>query len=141
MIDINYTLLIQAVIFIIFVFLINQFLFRPVVRLLEKRKEATTGSQEKALALQQRAEDEAALFEEKLARARQDAALERDGIRKDALEEQKVVIERAKRAIGTDVPALREKALKEAKKVEEILRKELEPLAKQIAEKVLGSAG
>lgn len=141
MIDINYTLLIQAVIFIIFVFLTNQFLFRPVVRLLEKRKEATTGSKEKALALQQRAEDEAALFEEKLARARQDAAFERDGIRKDALEEQKVVIERAKRAIDTDVPALREKALSEAKKVEEILRKELEPLAKQIAEKVLGSAG
>jgi len=141
MIDINYTLLIQAVIFIIFVFLTNQFLFRPVVRLLEKRKEATTGSQEKALALQQRAEDDAALFEEKLARARQDAAFERDGIRKDVLEEQKVVIERAKRAIDTDVPALREKALNEAKKVEEILRKELEPLAKQIAEKVLGSAG
>ncbi len=140
MINLDYTLLVQAAVFIVFVFLINQFLFRPIVDLLERRKEATTGAQEKALALQEKAEKEAALLEEKLAQARHEAALERDRLRKKALEEQKSVIERARRAIDKDIPALREKVLGEAKEVEEVLKKELEPFAKQIAEKILGRA-
>lgn len=140
MINLNYTLLIQAAVFIVFVLLINQFLFRPVVRLLERRKEATTGTQKKALDLKERAESEAAVLEEKLARARQEASLERDQLRKDVLEGQKAALERAKRAIEKDIPILREKALNEARNVEETLRESLEPLAERIMKKVLGRA-
>ncbi len=138
MINLDYTLLIQAAIFIVFVLLINQFMFRPVVRLLERRKEATTGAQEKALSLQEKAEREAALLEEKLAQARQEAALERDRVKKKVLEEQKQYLERARRAIEKDIPALREKALEEAKKVEDSLKKGMGPFAEKIAAKVLG---
>ncbi len=138
MINLDYTLLIQAAIFIVFVLLINQFMFRPVVRLLERRREATTGAQEKALSLQEKAEREAALLEEKLAQARQEAALERDRVKKKVLEEQKQYLERARRAIEKDIPALREKALEEAKKVENSLKKGMEPFAEKIAAKVLG---
>ncbi len=138
MINLDYTLLIQAAIFIVFVLLINQFMFRPVVRLLERRREATTGAQEKALSLQEKAEREAALLEEKLAQARQEAALERDRVKKKVLEEQKQYLERARRAIEKDIPALREKALEEAKKVENSLKKGMKPFAEKIAAKVLG---
>ncbi len=140
MINIDYTLLVQAAIFIVFVLLINQFLFRPVVERLEKRKAATTGAQEKALSLQEKAEREAALLEEKLAKARQEAALERDRVKKKVLEEQKLFLERARKAIDKDIPALREKALNEAKEVEKSLRKGMEPFAEKIAAKILGRA-
>ena len=138
MINLDYSLLIQAAVFIVFVLLINQILFRPVVRLLERRKEATVGAQERALSLQEQAEKEVALLEEKLAKARQEAALERDRVKKKILSEQKQFIERARKAIEKDIPALREKALGEAEKVEETLRKELEPFAEKIAAKVMG---
>ncbi len=140
MIDLDYTLFVQAIVFIIFVFLINQFLFRPVIKALERRREATTGAQEKALDLQVKAEREAALLEEKLVQARQGAAMERDRIRKAMIEEQRAAIERAKRAIDTDIPAMREKVMGEAERVEENLKEELESFAKQIAERVLGRA-
>ncbi len=138
MINLDYTLLVQAAIFIVFVLLINQFLFRPIVDLLERRKAATTGAQEKALSLQEKAQREAALLEEKLAKARHEAALERDRVKKKVLDEQKQYLERARRAIDKDIPALREKAINEAKKVEETLKKSMEPFAEKIAAKVLG---
>jgi F-type H+-transporting ATPase subunit b len=140
MIDVNYTLLIQVGIFILFVFLINHLLFRPVVKVLERRREATTGAQEKAMSLQEKAEREEAILEERLLKARQKAALERDNLRKEILAEQKMVIEQAKHSVEKDIPALKEKAVAEAGKVEVALKGEIDALAEKIVEKTLGRA-
>ncbi len=140
MIDVNYTILIQVGIFILFVFLINHLLFRPVVKVLEKRREATTGAQEKAIGLQEKAEKEEAMLEEKLLKARQAAALERDKLKKKVLAEQKSVIDRMKQTMEKDIPALKEKAITEAGKVEAVLKDEVDTLAGKIVVKTLGRA-
>ncbi len=138
MINIDYTLLIQAAIFIVFVFLINRFVYRPVLRALERRREATIGAQEKALSLQEKARQEEALLEQKLVQARQEAAKERERIRNKILQEQRAILDRAKKAIETDIPALREKIWGDLEEVERDLKKEIEPFARRMAEKVLG---
>ena len=140
MINVNYTILIQVGIFILFVFLINHLLFRPVVKVLERRREATTGAQEKAIGLQEKAEKEEARLEEKLLKARQAAALERDKLKKKALAEQKSVIDRMKQTMEKDIPALKEKAIAEAGKVEAVLKDEVDTLAEKIVVKTLGRA-
>jgi len=140
MINVDYTFLIQAGIFILFVFLVNHLLFRPVVKVLERRREATTGAQEKALSLQKKAENEETVLEEKLLKARQEAAIERDKLRKKILVAQKTVIDQAKRTMEKDIPALREKATAEARKVEVFLKGEVDALAEKIVKKTLGRA-
>jgi len=140
MISIDYTVLIQAGIFILFVFLINHLLFQPVVKVLERRREATTGAQERAIGLQEKAEKEEAMLEEKLLQARQAAALERDKLKKKALAEQKAVIDRTRQSVEKDIPALKEKATAEAGKVETTLKGEVDALAEKIVAKVLGRA-
>ena len=140
MINVNYTILIQVGIFILFVFFINHLLFRPVVKVLERRREATTGAQEKAIGLQEKAEKEEARLEEKLLKARQAAALERDKLKKKALAEQKSVIDRMKQTMEKDIPALKEKAIAEAGKVEAVLKDEVDTLAEKIVVKTLGRA-
>jgi len=140
MINIDYTILIQVGIFILFVFLINHLLFRPVVKVLERRREATTGAQEKAIGLQEKAEKEEAMLEEKLLKARQAAALERDKLKKKALAEQKSVVDRMKQTMEKDIPALKEKTIAEAGKVEAVLKNEVDALAGKIVVKTLGRA-
>jgi len=138
MINIDYTLLVQAAIFIAFVFLINRLVYRPVLRALERRREATIGAQEKALSLQEKARKEEALLEQKLSQARQEAAKERERIRNKILQEQRAILDRAKQSIETDIPALREKIWGDLEEVEQDLKKEIEPFARRMAEKVLG---
>ena len=140
MINLNYTLLVQAGIFILFVYLINQFVFRPVLKALDRRREATIGAQERALALQEKARTEKALLEEKLAAARMEVAKERAQIRAKITAEQREILDRARDAINKDIPALREKLMDEMKEAEAALKKEVEPFARRMAEKVLGRA-
>ncbi len=140
MININYTLLVQAGIFILFVYLINQLVFRPILKALDRRREATVGAQERALALQEKARSEEALLKEKLAEARSEAAREKARIRAKITAEQREILDRARDTINKDIPALRDKLMSEMKEVEAALKKEVEPFARRMAEKVLGRA-
>ena len=55
LVDIDATLLIQLALFLIMLFLLNRLLFRPVVRLIEARREATEGTVNSALELEKKA--------------------------------------------------------------------------------------
>ena len=138
MINIDYTLLVQAAVFIAFVFLINRLVYHPVLRALEKRREATIGAQEKAISLQEKAREEMALLEQELAQARQNAAREREQIRNKVLQEHRSILARSREKIERDIPALREEMWKDLKGVEQNLKSEIEPFARRMAEKVLG---
>ncbi len=140
MINIDYTLLVQAAVFILFVFLINRLVFRPVQEALARRREATIGAQEKALRLQEKARKEQALLEEKLAQARLEAAREKARLREKIVAEQRAFLEKAKATIDSEIPGLRSQAMREMEKAEEDLKRDVESFARRMAGKVLGRA-
>ncbi len=140
LVDLDGTFFIQFALFIfIFVFLYFA-LFRPAIRLIEARREATEGTRERAIAMKK----EAAAFSDEVDRQIFD-------IKSAAILERDRMIEQARRRDRDLMAAAREKSQKAAqnarmqmKRDGEMVRKELEveveALATGVATRILGQS-
>jgi F-type H+-transporting ATPase subunit b len=129
------TLIVQAVNFLVFMVLINRFLFQPLLDLMEEREKELGVHHSEVEALKQKAEEFLKEVEELLNEARaksksiideavREAKVERDRILKAAHEEASVRIEEAKKRIWSTFEEEKAKLGSEAEKIaEEIVRK------------------
>lgn len=131
--------LVQLVNFILLIFLLNRFLFRPFLRLFQERKERTTGYLDEAKNMDKESDDLLHRIEEKLSEAHQNArgifeTMSKDGlsVQKDAIhaatEEAMEINRRAKEGIEAEV-----------RKTKETLRSEVESFSRIIVEKMIGA--
>ena len=138
MLDLNNTLIIQLISFLVFIALINWVLIKPALKILNDRRVKAEGTEEDAAQLFSKSDEIIAEYETILSEAKTEASKERDrlkdegiekenGILKTVREESKKLIDQLKFEIGKES----ELALKEMKQHSDILSKE-------IAEKILG---
>ena len=132
---IDWTLIVQAVNFLVFMVLINKFLFQPLLNLMEEREKELGVHHSEVEALKRKAEEFLKEVEELLDEARakakliidgavKEAKVERDRILKAAHEEASARIEEAKKEIWNTFEAEKAKLESEAEKIaEEIVRK------------------
>ena len=87
-IDVDGTIVVQALIFLATLFVLQQLMFRPYLKTREARKENVQGSSEEAGELEARAVILEEKYEDQIRQARRDAKEVRDSLRKQGLAEQ-----------------------------------------------------
>jgi F-type H+-transporting ATPase subunit b len=138
MIDINYTLLIQLVNFIVLLLALNFILFRPVRRILQEREQGIGGALGEAKAAQDRVQSLMEQYNVLLAAARQKATTAYSTIYQQGLDAQRDMIsaERAKASELLDKARAEITAASGAARAD--LRSEAERLSQDITAKLLG---
>ncbi|MBI5014746.1 MAG: ATP synthase F0 subunit B [Deltaproteobacteria bacterium] len=138
MISLNITLLIQIAIFLTLMILLNQILFKPMVRVLENRKAWTEGRRKAAAEAAGEAEAIWAEYQKRLQEARADAdRVKSELIRQGDAERQRVVDAAAAQAEKT-VAEVRAQVRAEVLEARKILEVEARALATTAAQAILG---
>jgi F-type H+-transporting ATPase subunit b len=138
MIDINSTFWIQLVNFVVLMLVLNVILYKPILSVMEKRKQHLQGLDDEVKSLEETVDRKVADYEEKLRQARLDAMNERNEIQRMASDEGKAVTDEARQEIAKLVEGFKKKMNKEMADVRKVLKSQAEKISVEISEKVLG---
>lgn len=138
MVELNSTLVIQMINFFILIFLLNLLLYKPILNIIQKRKDMMDKSREETLSLHEAVDKRMSEYEERLHQARMEAMNQRDLIKGEGVEAAAAVIDEAKREVSTMVEGFKVKLDKERDEARTILRDKTRELAVEISEKILG---
>ncbi len=138
MVDINLTLFIQMANFLVLIVILNYLLYKPILSILDKRKQRLDESEEEIKRLNQTVEQKAAEYEEKLRQAKQAALDKKSEILKEAAESAKAIIDEKRGKIPAMLAEFQARVNKEVESARQVLRNQSEKISSEIAEKVLG---
>ncbi|MRR54525.1 MAG: hypothetical protein EG822_08445 [Deltaproteobacteria bacterium] len=138
MINIDIVLLFQAVNFLVLLFLLNIFLYKPIRKVLAERAAEISASKEKTVSVDREVSEKMALYEQKLQAVKAAATEERNKVLRAAREEESRLIEAARSEAVEGLARIRESIAKESATAESFLKDQAAALSRQITEKVLG---
>jgi F-type H+-transporting ATPase subunit b len=137
-IQVNFTLIIQVINFLVLLFLLNALLFKPVLAKIREREAQIRRDQEKAAELGERVQAHETKHQEELTTARQTAAQEKNALMAEAKKKEAEVLDKARTEAGRIVDEMRATIEAEASQVRRTLKDEMTPLAQAMTEKILG---
>ncbi len=137
LVDIDSTLFIQLGIFLFMVFILRSLLFKPVIRLIEARDEATLGAVKKAAELQREAAAINADFETTIGKVRNEATADRNKTIDAAKQSEREILSTAKEHAARLMSETRTRAENEMRNVQKNLEEETRTMALLLAEKIL----
>ena len=140
MIELDGTLLLQFVNFMILLVVLNALLFKPLRAALKARKETIESSKAKVLDIDEQVQAQIARYEAQLQDARQQGGQERSSLRKTGQEEEVRILGEANRTAADKLQKITAQIQGEADSARQELRSQTDALAKEIAGKVLGRA-
>ena len=138
MVSLDYTTLVQIVNFVLLMFILNTLLYKPIMGVIEQRKEQMEKSDGEVKRLRQEVEQKLAEYEEKVRLAKLEALEQRNALVKEGADLAKSAIE----AVRSEIPMLMEqfnaKMGREVDAARAILHSQSRKISLEIAEKVLG---
>ncbi|OPY09777.1 MAG: ATP synthase subunit b, sodium ion specific [Syntrophus sp. PtaB.Bin001] len=137
-IGLDYTVWIQLINFFIMIFVLNVLLYKPIMGIIEKRKEQIEVSEREIKELNLTIEQKEARYEEKLRLAKNDALEQKKEIVREGAEAAKGILDAARSEIPRIVEQFESKVAKEVGEARRVLREQSENIAMEIAEKVMG---
>ncbi|NPV05810.1 MAG: ATP synthase F0 subunit B [Syntrophaceae bacterium] len=138
MVDIDYTLFIQLVLFLLLIWILNQVLYKPLLRIMERRKEILDKAQEEVKNVQETIDRRVAEYEEKIRAAKMQAMGQKGDLAREGAEVAKEITDKAKAEIAAMMGEFQARLEKELASAREILRNQSVRISSEIAEKVLG---
>ncbi len=138
MISLDWTLLLQFFNFFVLLFVLNKLLYRPLLDIMNQRREKIEGSKTRALELENAVDEKMQRYQQQLQVARSDAAEERAVLRKAGHQHETQITGDAQQRAVVRIKGIREQVGKEAAAARLVLNTEAKALAGQIAAKVLG---
>jgi F-type H+-transporting ATPase subunit b len=138
LIDIDLTVLVQFGLFLLMLLLLNQLLFKPYLRLREKRQEGIEGARTEAERMTAEADAKLADYETSLDQARTKAAGEARKIRAEASAHEREVTGAARAKATKALDEAQARVRTETDAARATLMPQAEAIAKQIASKLLG---
>lgn len=136
----NQTVIIQIVTFLILMFILNRVLFRPMLALLEERKQRTEGRRAQADQAQTDAKTMWEDYQAKLAAARSEAEAVRVELVKEGEAERQRITDAAMKEAEKTVSDLKAQVQQQGAAAKGALATEVDALSKMMAEKILGRA-
>jgi F-type H+-transporting ATPase subunit b len=137
-IDINYSLFIQIANFLLLILILNYLLYRPILRIIEKRESYLRSSEDEIRNIQETVDRKAAEYEDSLRIAKKQALEQKNEITRVGAEDGKAIID----AVRNELPGIMEEFQKninsEVDKARHILQTQSKAISLEIAEKVLG---
>ena len=138
MIAIDYSLPVQIVAFLLLWFLLNKLLFQPFLRLIEEREKRTEGARGEADALIAEGKQLRTEYENRMAKARDEAEAAKQTIIAEAGRAREQVLARARESAASSLQATRQQLTQEMAAARRLIGQETQAVAQQMAEKVLG---
>jgi len=137
-INIDYTMLIQMVNFLLLIVILNQLLYKPILGVIDRRKKQMQDMEDEIKGLNQSVEERMAAYEEKLRQAKMDALEKKTEIIREGGEQAKGLIEAAK----SEIPGMMDKfhgdMNREVTAARSVLTGQSKNISVEIAEKLLG---
>jgi F-type H+-transporting ATPase subunit b len=137
-INLDKTLILQMINFLIILWILNRFVFKPILGILEKRRERIQQSGQTVQALESRAAQQWESYQRQLQEAKIEANLEKERIKGEGLEAQRKLLEAARTESHSMLEETRKRIGKEVTKERELLIHQAEQIAVEMAEKILG---
>ena len=134
------SLVFVLILFIIFVFVMNRILFRPIGRVLDERQTLIEGSENEARAAQRRYEAKLADYEATIRQARADSYRRTEQQRAAALDERRRLIEEAKQQARNEIERAKREIESQVADARRALERETRAIAERISQTVLGRA-
>ncbi|MFH2012196.1 MAG: ATP synthase F0 subunit B [Pseudomonadota bacterium] len=138
MISLNFTLVIQLIVFLTVLWVLTRFLFKPVVDTLDERLEKTEGLNKKGREIEDETKMKAEEYQERLKEARNKAKEVRDFLKKEGLEEEKNIIKAGAKEAKDVIEEKKRGIEKEINQTKGELEKQIGVNSLDIVEKVLG---
>lgn len=136
MIDLDITFFIQLANFFIVLAVLNPLLIKPIRKIIKERKEAAAALLGESEGFFQSAEGKLGQYETALAKAREDALVDREKARNEAISAGDGITAKAAQEAQAGLKAARERIDADTAAAFEALRGEIDPLARQIMDKV-----
>jgi F-type H+-transporting ATPase subunit b len=137
-IEINWTIGLQFLNFLVLMLLLNVLLFRPLRGVLEKRKATVDGGHARARELKEQIDEKMARYQDQLQQAKLKGNEEKAALRSAAAKEEAEILGAAREVASGRLQAIREQVQTEAAQAGKELRTQTSALAAQVASKVLG---
>jgi F-type H+-transporting ATPase subunit b len=140
MVEINGSLFIQIINFLVLIWVLNKVLYKPVRNIIAQRKARVSGLEEVIDHSEQDifAKDEA--LKAGLKAAREKGLKEKEASENEARQQEKKLMEKINEKTREDLAEIRERVVKEAQTTRLALQNEIESFADQISHKILGRA-
>jgi F-type H+-transporting ATPase subunit b len=137
-VSLDYSLGIQVINFVLLIFILNRLLYKPLLGMIDKRKQRFADSEAEIRRLRETVEHQMVAYEEKLLRAKAAAVEEKNEIIRKGAEEARAITD----AVRAEIPGLMEQFQvrmgQEVGAAKRILAGHSQRLSIEIAEKVLG---
>jgi F-type H+-transporting ATPase subunit b len=136
----NVTLVVVLILFIFFVLVLNQILFKPIGKVLDERESLTEGAAAESRAASRQYQSRLNHYEETIRQARAEMYHKLEQQRKVALENRGKLIEEARSQAETEIAKARQEVEAQAGEARAALEQESRQIAEQISRTVLGRA-
>ena len=138
MIELNFTVIFQLAILLILMVALSKIVFKPFLRVLQKRRDWVEGAEKKARELQQRTEELWEQYRDSMSSAQAQGAAIRDEIRKQGLAKETEILQKAMEEANRFLEGMKAKIQEEGLAARAGLRLHAQNLSREMAEKMLG---
>jgi F-type H+-transporting ATPase subunit b len=138
MVSIDFTFFIQVINFLLMIFVLNLLLYKPILKILGKRQDQISASEEEVKDLNLTIEKRMAEYEAKIQKAKLEAMEQRNGILKEGADTGKKIMDEARADIVGMMEQFQEKLKSEMDQARNVLHNSSRRISMEIAEKVLG---
>ncbi len=138
MVSIDYSLAIQIVNFILLIVILNRLLYKPLLGMIDKRKQQFAESEAEIARLRETVDQKMAAYEEQLRQAKVDAGEAKNELIRQGAEEAKAMIDAARAEIPGMMEQFQARMEREIGEAKSVLTNQSQKLSVEIAEKVLG---
>ena len=138
MIELDRTIILQLVVVLFLMVILSSLVFKPFLRVLQRRRDWVEGAERRARELQQRTEELMEQYRESLAAAQAQGANIREEIRKESLAREMEILQRAMKEANGFLGEMKSKIQQETQAARTSLQMHARNLSRAIAEKILG---
>jgi len=138
MIDIDWTLFAQLIIFLSLVFLLNVVLFRPIRNIIRERQAKLLAQEAQINLLSDQGRSLEDEIKEKLAAARREGAGARENLKQEGAQAEATLLEEVKRQVEVEWATVEKKIKADMAKARESLKTQAQSFAQLLATKILG---
>ena len=140
MVNIDGSVFIQIINFLVLIWVLNMVLYRPIRNILLQRREKVSGLEGniETAGAQMKQKEEA--FSKSIKEARSKGLQEKESLIKEGEAEEKEIVGKINEKAQAELAQVKEKIAKEAEQVRDALMKDVDAFASDIGQKILGRA-
>ena len=138
MLNLNVTFVFQLVMFLLFLWVLSKFLFKPIIQTFDERIEKTEGLTKKVVEIEKEIKSKTSEYEEKRNKARAEAIGIKDNLKNEGLEEEKQLLKAVSQEAKREVEEKKGGIYRDIEQLKMELSKHVDKISSNIVEKVLG---